>query len=608
MTWPFENDTSGVERTFAARSLTAHKQRNLLTGIILFAASLLLSFSAILICNATLHTQIISRVDNSTEMIRVLSGIAVVLLLTAGIAIQNIMYISVLQRTRQFAQLRTIGATSRQIRAMIHRERKQLSWNYIPIGLFAGLLCNMLLPLQLYWIPSIICTLLAGAFVWFLVFLSFRVPAEMAASLSPLAAFRSDNGPLTKRTRRNTRITPHSLAKLYLSSNRRKAGYTLLSLTLSGALMLTVLSILSAVDIETFVRQSYDENSSVSLILNSTADENSTYDLMRHTPFTESLREEILSIPGVTTIYPSKLLKYCQIAAPDTPNREPIEWTLNSIVGVSEFESSLMEGEMPYQPHERSAIPVVINRGSPYYESASLDLRLGDLISASIDTGDSIQDVTFSVCGIIENKDSGGVLYTSPEVMDALAEMNCDLAWFICTDENKTESAVSQIRSLVSSDRRLVMNVFADDLAEYQSIFQNAKTAALAFTVLISLFSFINLLNTCITNIIMRNRDYALLEAAGMTKAQLLQMQHAENRIYFLCSLLGSCLAGIPLGLLLCQKIAQIPGLSYISYHFPWTFVVFYAIFVFAVHVMVNGYQRQLLMAQSVAERVRVGD
>lgn len=80
------------------------------------------------------------------------------------------MYISILQRTREFAQLRTVGATYRQIKAVIHNERKQLSWKYILGGLLLGFLFNCVLPLKLYLVPSVACTLLSGAFVWFIVF------------------------------------------------------------------------------------------------------------------------------------------------------------------------------------------------------------------------------------------------------------------------------------------------------------------------------------------------------------------------------------------------------------------------------------------------------
>ena len=69
MTWPFENDTHKVEKKLATQSLSANKQRNFLAGIIMFIASLLLAFSTILLCNATIDTQIISRVDNTQEIL-----------------------------------------------------------------------------------------------------------------------------------------------------------------------------------------------------------------------------------------------------------------------------------------------------------------------------------------------------------------------------------------------------------------------------------------------------------------------------------------------------------------------------------------------------------
>lgn len=208
MTWPFENDTRKAEQKLAVRSLTANKQRNFLTGIIIFAASFLLAFLTILICNATIDTQIISRVNNTQEMISVICGIAIVLLFTAGIAIKNIMYISVLQRIREFAQLGTIGATYRQIKAVIHNERKRLSWKYILGGLLLGLLFNFILPLKFYCLPSIVCAVFSGAFVWFIVFGSFRTPAKLAASLSPMAALRTEEISPSRASRKSTPITP----------------------------------------------------------------------------------------------------------------------------------------------------------------------------------------------------------------------------------------------------------------------------------------------------------------------------------------------------------------------------------------------------------------
>ena len=219
-----------------------------------------------------------------------------------------------------------------------------------------------------------------------------------------------------------------------------------------------------------------------------------------------------------------------------------------------------------------------------------------------------MKEIDFSVCGFIENKDTGSVFYTAPEYLDFLAEVNCDLAWYICTEDVQTKVAVEEIKTLVTSDDRISTSVFSEELSEYQGVFHNAKVVVTALMFLICLFAFINLLNTCITNTVMRRHDYALLEDAGMTKAQIQQIQNAENRIYFAGSFIGSCVVGIPLGFFLCSKIAEIPGLSYISYQFPWLFLILYLVLVFTVHAMVTAYQKRILMRQSVVERIKTGE
>ena len=149
------------------------------------------------------------------------------------------------------------------------------------------------------------------------------------------------------------------------------------------------------------------------------------------------------------------------------------------------------------------------------------------------------------------------------------------------------------------------VQVLEGSTVQVTAYFYNAKIVVTAVIVLICLFAFVNLLNTCITNTVIRRHDYALLEAAGMTKVQIYQTQSAENRIYFFGSLIGSCVVGIPLGFLLCNKIAEIPGLSYISYRFPWPFLLLYFVLVFVVHIVVTVYQRHILAKQSVVERIK---
>ena len=124
-------------------------------------------------------------------------------------------------------------------------------------------------------------------------------------------------------------------------------------------------------------------------------------------------------------------------------------------------------------------------------------------------------------------------------------------------DDNGKDVATEIIKEIFIDDDRVDVSVLADDVMALEDYFHNAKVIITVLVVLISLFSFINMLNTSITNAIARRHDYALLEATGMTKLQLRKVQQSESFIYLVGSFIGSCILGIPIGLLLCNPKYQ---------------------------------------------------
>lgn len=124
----------------------------------------------------------------------------------------------------------------------------------------------------------------------------------------------------------------------------------MISLILSGVLMFVVLSVISAVDVRKLVRQDYYGDSDMYLKLNSTADETSTYELMKNSPFTESLRSEITKIPGVTSIYPSKMLD-CKVYNSDTPKSEGMQFPWVFLVCYAGFIFAVHTIVTSYQKH-----------------------------------------------------------------------------------------------------------------------------------------------------------------------------------------------------------------------------------------------------------------
>lgn len=601
MNYPFENDTERIEKRIAEKSVFSEKNRTFLIRVIILIAAFLLSFSGILLCNATLSTQQIAHVNNTTEAVGTVLGIVIVLLCTAGLAVKNILYVSVLQRVHEFAQLRAIGATYQQIKSVVKKERDKIAKPCIVLGTVIGFLVNIVLPLHFYWIPSIVCAVISGIFIWIITALAFQAPAKMAASTSPIEAQHTQATNYFRSVGAKRKLTPIRIGWMYCRANRKKAAYTFLSLIMSGILMFGVFSILNAINPERLASQPYQGNSDVFVLLNSTADEESTYDLMKSTPFTEEKKQKLYNISGVKDVYELYMLD----GILTNSEGEKFELSIENAVNPETFKNEIVEGMQPSHELQNGAIPVAINRQSPYYQKLNMQLQVGDYLPYIIDTGYGQKEVELVVSGFVENSDTGLVIYTSGENMKSLSEMNCTLAWYICLDDNGKDVATEIIKEIFIDDDRVDVSVLADDVMALEDYFHNAKVIITVLVVLISLFSFINMLNTSITNAIARRHDYALLEATGMTKLQLRKVQQLESFIYLVGSFIGSCILGIPIGLLLCTQISKIPGLSYFEYHFPVLFVFLYLAAVVMVYHVVSVYQKKSLQQHSIIERIR---
>ena len=601
MNYPFENDTERIEKRIAEKSVFSEKNRTFLIRVIILIAAFLLSFSGILLCNATLSTQQIAHVNNTTEAVGTVLGIVIVLLCTAGLAVKNILYVSVLQQVHEFAQLRAIGATYQQIKSVVKKERDKIAKPCIVLGTVIGFLVNIVLPLHFYWIPSIVCAVISGIFIWIITALAFQAPAKMAASTSPIEAQHTQATNYFRSVGAKRKLTPIRIGWMYCRANRKKAAYTFLSLIMSGILMFGVFSILNAINPERLASQPYQGNSDVFVLLNSTADEESTYDLMKSTPFTEEQKQKLYNISGVKDVYELYMLD----GILTNSEGEKFELSIENAVNPETFKNEIVEGMQPSHELQNGAIPVAINRQSPYYQKLNMQLQVGDYLPYIIDTGYGQKEVELVVSGFVENSDTGLVIYTSGENMKSLSEMNCTLAWYICLDDNGKDVATEIIKEIFIDDDRVDVSVLADDVMALEDYFHNAKVIITVLVVLISLFSFINMLNTSITNAIARRHDYALLEATGMTKLQLRKVQQSESFIYLVGSFIGSCILGIPIGLLLCTQISKIPGLSYFEYHFPVLFVFLYLAAVVMVYHVVSVYQKKSLQQHSIIERIR---
>ncbi|WP_312370361.1 ABC transporter permease, partial [Lachnoclostridium sp.] len=233
------------------------------------------------------------------------------ILFAAAIVIYTIFYISVVSKIREYGQLRTLGATKRQVKRIVAYEGMTLA----VIGGMAGVLFGWLVgyatqPDGWNWVNTLWATLAVMLFEIFVVWVSVRTPSKMAGSASPIEAerFSAYKNVKCRIKTRHRKSTPIRIAVLNVIRNPKKAVLTILSLGLCGMLFICAASLQINITAEKAVRSSEFQYGEYKLEV--TGGGNNTFSEVQqlNNPLTEDLRKQILGIEGIEDIREWKAL------------------------------------------------------------------------------------------------------------------------------------------------------------------------------------------------------------------------------------------------------------------------------------------------------------
>lgn len=209
-----------------------------------------------------------------------IAGLLVALVAFGSISlIYNSFAISVSERTRQFGILRSIGATKKQVRAMVRYEALLLGFAGIGLGLVlglagigvtlwiispmlarmmsdassaAGVRMRLVISPVMLGISALVCLLTT--------LLSARIPARRAVKIDPISAIRQSNDvKLSVREVKTSRLTQKlfgfegTMASKNFKRNRKRYRATVLSLFLSIVLFISASSLTS------YLRDSFND-------------------------------------------------------------------------------------------------------------------------------------------------------------------------------------------------------------------------------------------------------------------------------------------------------------------------------------------------------------
>ena len=530
-------------------------------------------------------------------------GIAALALAGGYVVIQSIFRISVNDKIQSYGQLRTIGATSRQIRRIVKKESGRLGGIGILLGLLLGLGGGLLLfPKGFHGGYYGAAVLLTVVVCWFMVASSVHRPVKIAAGISPLEAMRFSTGQEKIRNRKKHRkLGPVSMGFANFGRDRKKSVSIAVSLSLGGILLLVVSSMVLTRSPEQAARLFFPDGD-IKIYLSSEQPEEEV--MAAGNPLDENLRQEILSVDGVADVLVTRRSLHAKFRTSESAEAGMCDMLTDS--NRMDVEAALVSGAMPADTHS-----VLLSTG---YQKHHADMDVGAAIELILGQ----TPVTVTISGLFDGAkmaNGHGTLAMDSVALFAPEELfreihpeikSFDYSWSIVNDPQKAESVESRIQELVSGRSNLGMDTIATHI-EYEKMQSSIIFGSLqALSWLLFLFGVVNLINTTLSNQISRKRENSILRSVGLTGKQLCRMSVIEGMCYALFASLTVLILGVPFSMVICAEVSKksFAG-TVVPYRFPFLQMGLFLLVLFGMEVILSVWMVRRQKKQSLVEQMR---
>ena len=543
-----------------------------------------------------------AQVDFQT-MVLILS-VLVLILLSGYLIIYNIFYISVTRDIRFYGLLKTIGTTGKQLKKIVYRQGFLLSLSGIPIGLVMGWFIGWkLIPVILArtalaedFTVSANPAIFAGSslFTLLTVYISCIRPCHLAAKVSPVEAVRYTEGEnTTKKSKKHNKdkiqrpsrkVSPVSMAFANLRRSRKKAVAVVISLSLSMILLNGVYTIANGFDMDKYLRNNIVSDFSVTHFSIGKF-VTSHRDIHGVTP---EVQEEIKSLKGLEDIgniymnensYTLDEKGYENIMKiideyPDAFLMPHTEETLRmakerrqmgvKVFGLNKFgfeKIDIFTGNVDWDKFNNGNY-VIINafvsgedKGRYYDIGDKVMLDFGDGKTKEYEVL-AIGELPYALGPKYSMIFDANFLLPDTEFLAQYGKINPLLTIFDVDEayNKKTEEWIKDYCENVNPDLTYFSKAtYEEEFHAVQSMF---LTVGGAVSFILALIGILNFINSVVTSILARRKEFAVLQSIGMTGSQLKKMLISEGLIYAGLTILFASTAGVGIGYLLVQAIA----------------------------------------------------
>ena len=580
-------------------------------------------------------------------------AICMVLVFVSGyLIIYNIFQISVAADIRFYGRLKTLGATKRQLKKIIYSQARRLCLVGIPFGLVIGyFLGAVLVPFMITSTGGAATVALdpwifvgAAVFAAVTVRISCLKPARTCGKVSPMEALRyTDAEPLSRRKRKKSHsASVRAMAWANLGRNRKRTVLVIASLSLGLVLLSGIYAKNASFDIDKYMSGTVISDFEVEDA--SIASNFTTYD-PQGTTINSALVEKIGDLYGLERTG----ALYAQV--------------INHEVG----ESALKNIEHYYNAEERLAVIKATDTG--LYDAYSDMLASGsctailygvdglvvdtladaqnvlagnfdkeafasgsyvvvdagpaenaDEIAPTYNVSDSVTlgDKTYEVMAIVrditpitegKNSDTADFLglYIPAEDFRAMYPENTLRKYFFDVAAEDQPAAEQMLLDVQSEDDPALSFASKQTLIDHYKEQTRASTImAFAISFVIAVVGVLNFVNSMLTAIFSRQKEFAMLQSIGMTHRQLRNMLISEGLYYAgitlaLSYVLSALVVGVGVRLL-------VAGDWTATFHFTLLPLVICTPILLAFAVLIPVCCFKNIEKQSIVERLRAVD
>ena len=530
-------------------------------------------------------------------------GISALVLAGGYVVIQSIFRISVNDKIQSYGQLRTIGATPKQLRRIVKKESGRLGGIGILIGILPGVGGGLLLfPKGFHGTYYGMVVILTAVVCWLMVAFSVSRPVKIAASISPMEAVRFSAGQEKIHSRKKHRkLSPISMGVANFQRDRKKSVSIAVSLSLGGILLLVVSSMALARSPEQAARLFFPDGD-IKIYLSSEQPEEEV--MAAGNPLDEELKQEILSVDGVRSVLVTRRSLHAKFGTPESAEAGMCDMLTDT--NRMDVEAALVSGTMPADAHS-----ILLGTN---YQKHHADMDVG----ATMELALGQETVTVTISGLFDTAkaanghgalamDSAALFAPEGLFLDLHPEIESfDYSWSIASDPEKAESVGSSLQEIVSSRSNLGLDTI-DAHIEYEKMQSSIIFGSLqALSWLVFLFGVVNLINTTLSNQMSRKKENSILRSVGLTGKQLCRMNIIEGMCYAFFAALTVLILGLPLSVAVCAEVSKksFAG-TVVPYQFPFLQMGLFLLVLFGMEVVLSVWMVRRQKKQSLVEQMR---